>query len=268
MGIEVKNMNNKYEKIVLDRFSKHGISIKDVLNKVDVPLDDKTAIFLYMSEFENLGTKDSDIDVYIISDHIPVKNFKRKYLDCLGVNNLSIKGLEFDIEYWHRDDLLKIVNQYKNGTLMEKSLIKILLRLDFKCTIIDNLYTKMLIDILEKLDIKEYVENFYLVIGTAFYDDAIKLYNAKEYISSLDCCRNALWNVVAAINAQNNFPNLKEKWVSKIFLMHRGYGDEEALKKYYKFQVFPSVPSDEGLISYIEEFLEFINTSMMKVILR
>lgn len=260
-------MNNNYTKIVLDRFYKNNISIENLLNQVDVPIDEKTAIFVYMSEFENLGTKDSDIDVYIISDHIPEKNFNRKYLECLGVNNFLVKDLEFDVEYWHRNDIFNIVEKYKNGSLMEKSLIKILLRLNFKCTITENLYTKTLVGILEKVNIQKYVEKFYLTLGRAFYDDAIKLYNAEEYISALDCCRNALWNVIAALNAQNNYPNLKEKWISKIFLMNKGYGEQNILDKYYKFQIFASVPSDRSFISYLEEFLEFINACIVKVTL-
>lgn len=261
-------MNNQYTKIMMHYFDAHNICVEHLLDRIVVPLDGTTAVFAYMSTFESLGTKDSDIDIYVISDHIPKKDFKRKYLECLGVSNLIVDGKEFDIEYWLGTNIEDIISKCKNDCYVDKSLIKILLRLKFNCVVIENSYTKKLLDMLEGIDINKYIEHFYITLTRSFYDDAIKLFKAKEYVSSLDCCRYALWNIVVAINAMNGNPHLKEKWVSKIFIMNEGYGDSELLKKYYKFQGFDMTPYNETVDKYVENFLEFINECMMKVIMK
>lgn len=101
------------------------------------------------------------------------------------------------------------------------------------------------------------VTDRYALFARSSYDDALKMYKAKEFILSLDCCRRALWEVVAALNAVNGCCNLKEKWISKLFIDNKAYGNEELLEDYLAYQIYSCVPKD-NLENYVENFLEVI----------
>lgn len=93
------------------------------------------------------------------------------------------------------------------------------------------------------------------------------MFRAKEYFAAQDCCRNSLWKIIGAINSFSGYPNLKEKWISKIFIDHTGFGFEDILKKYYKFQIYPQV-SKENFTEYIKEFIEFLQECINTVEMR
>lgn len=256
-------MENK-KSILRKQIEEHNIEISEVLDKIEVPLDDKTGVFFYTSYFEGLGTKSSDIDLYVISDHILPRALPGKYLSCDGVITFKIKGLEFDVEYWSEIEIKRIIDECKKNHFIESDLLKLLLRLHYGYSPINNWMAQTILQRLKNLDVEKCVTEKYALISRSSYDDAVKLFQAEEYILSIDCCRRALWDAVTALNSANGHSNLKEKWISKIFIDNNAYGDTELLNKYYEFQVFPVV-SQKHFEKYVEEFLEVVQEFISKI---
>ena len=121
--------------------------------------------------------------------------------------------------------------------------------------------------LLKKTNIEECVTKQYVLMARSLFSDALKMFRAKEYFAAQDCCRNSLWKIIGAINSFSGYPNLKEKWISKIFIDHTGFGFEDILKKYYKFQIYPQV-SKENFTEYIKEFIEFLQECINTVEMR
>lgn len=246
-----------YEKILKKRLEEHNLEFKDIISKIEIPLDDETAIFFYTSHFEGLGTKKSDIDIYIISNHKLNRKLPGKYLNCEGVITYQINNLEFDLEYWDIKEINSIITECQENAFIENDLLKILVRLNYGYSYTENSATQSMLEKIQKLQIEKIVTGKYALLARSNYDDALKMFYAGEYVAALDCCRRALWDSVSALNSANGHSNLKEKWISKIFLDNNAYGNKELLDEYYKYQVYSSVPS-EHIENYVEDFLESI----------
>ena len=242
------------------------IKIADVLEKVIVPIDERTSVYFYTSHYEGLGNAHSDIDVYVISDYDLPHELPYKYFNCDGVSSFTINGLTFDIEYWKEkeiNNLITLANSSKGGEL-DIGLLKILLRLSYSYYIKGN--ESNIPNQIEEMKINEYVTNRYLLMGRSFYDDAVKMFKLKNYIACLDCCRQSLWNVIGAYNSKNGHANLKEKWISRIFISNKGSGNSDFLDRYYQFQVYSSI-TEETIEEFVEEFLDFIQDVMSNIML-
>lgn len=256
------NKNTQCKNILEKCLSKKDIVIDDILEKIEVPLDDNTGVFFYTSYFEGLGNKNSDVDMYIISNHVLPRKLPGKYLNCSGVITYTINNLEFDIEYWNYDEIEKITNECSGSSFIENDLLKILLRLHYGYMAFDNAMTRKIMEKLENINIEKCVTDRYSSMARSTYDDALKMFNAQEYILALDCCRHALWYATGALNSANGHSNLKEKWISKIFIDNEAYGEEDLLNKYLEFQVYSNVPKgniEKYTTSFLEVIQEFIN---------
>jgi hypothetical protein len=250
--------NCKYKDILEECFSRYNIKLNEVLEKIEVPVDEDTALFFYTSYFEDLGNSGSDIDLYVISNHQLSRELPGKYSTCEGVSTFSLKGLEFDVEYWNPNEIIKIMDKsINNFASVDGELMKILLRLNYSYSPYDSLIAKDMISRLKHVNIEQSVTQKYALVARSIYEDALKMYKAKEYILTLDCCRYALWHSIGAFNSLNGHSNLKEKWISKIIMDNKAYGHQEILNKYLEFQIYSNV-NEENIANYVEEFLEFI----------
>lgn len=251
-------MNNK--KRVIENFIEgKGATIEEILASIQIELDVDSAVFLYTSHLEGLGNINSDIDVYVITSYEPKLNVYRTNLDCFGVEIKNINGLSFDIEYWSFEKINEYIDKLTNKEVLtfDYGILKILLRLHLSFVAQGHELGEKLKDRLHKLNLEKLIYEQYALEARSEYDDALKMYKSREFILSLDCCRRALWFAIAATNANNRKPNLKNKWISKIFLENKGFGNNDIYERYIQYQIFSNVNKD-NLENTVEDMLVLI----------
>lgn len=252
-------MNN----ILIDRLNECNITKTDILSNIK-KTKHKQSIFVYTSHLEGLGTKDSDFDIYVLSESMPDIKFSRDY-DHYKVHITTVKDMLLDVEYWNISDVYNLIDDINNlnYTKLDMEELKLIHRLRVG-EIISELEIGMQIKtLIENSKLREHVLKLYVLYANSELEDAINMYNSREYICALKCARNSLENAIGALNAKNGISNLKPKWIPKIFLNNNGY-NEEILNKYLKYQIYSNV--DKGSIdSFVEEIIEFIQNILSKV---
>ena len=89
------------------------------------------------------------------------------------------------------------------------------------------------------------------------------MYEVNEWILALDCARRCIWECASYINAYYGKPNLKSKWISKIFLDNAAFGNEEILQEYLNLQIYSNI-SEENIEKKILSMFSLIQ-SMLSV---
>lgn len=242
-------------KILVNRFNECNLTPSDILSKI-ISCDDKQAVFVYASQLENLGTKDSDFDVYVLSQNMPNDEFMRS-VQNYKIQTELLNGKLLDIEYWDITIVYELINTINEPSYKKLSSdeLKLIHRLKIAEVINENEIGNKIKLLIQNSNLKDLVVKQYLLVSNSQLQDAIALYDSQEYISALNCARFALENAIGALNAKNGFTNLKNKWISKIFINNNGY-DKELLNKYLHYQVYCNVNSS-NIESFVENILEF-----------
>lgn len=244
-------MNN----ILIDRFNQCNLTLDDILSKI-VNCNDKQVVFIYTSQLENLGTKDSDFDIYVLCETLPNDEFMRSDLNC-KVQIAIVNGKMLDIEYWDIKivyALIDKINGQSNNPLSSDEL-KLIHRLKIAEVVGDNEIGRKVKDLIQNSNLKELVIKNYLVSANSELQDAIALYESNEYICALNRTRFALEKAIGALNAKNGFTNLKNKWIPRIFMNNKN-SNEGLLKKYLEYQVYCNV-NNSNIEAFVEGMIEF-----------
>lgn len=242
-------------KILLERFNDFKISCNDILSSIYTD-DNNEPIFVYDSHLEGLGTKDSDLDIYVLVNDWCDMEYHREY-DNFKVKVVYVNNMALDIEYWRVEyvkDLIDRINNSNNVQISDDEL-KLLLRLRVGQIINDSAFGFEIKELIDKSKLQLNILKRYSLYANSALEDALNLYNSNEYICSLKCARDALENAIGALNAKHNNINLNPKWIPKIFINNNGY-DEKLLDKYLKLQVFTNI-EESNISSIVENIIEF-----------
>lgn len=242
-------------KVLVDRLSECNLSADNILKEI-AKSGTEQAIFVYISHLENLGTKDSDFDIYVLSENIPDAEFAREEQNC-KVQIAILKGKMLDIEYWsigYIDKLIENISKFNDSNITIEE-IKLIHRLKIAEIIGGDRIGNEIKSRIQNSNLSGIVQKKYLLIANSELQDAIALYNSKEYVCALNITRIALENAIGALNAKNGITNLKNKWISKTFMNNRGY-DEKLLNKYLKYQVYCNI-NENNLGFFVEDMIEF-----------
>lgn len=244
-------------KILKERLEECNITIESILENIILNTSN-TTVFVYTSHLEGLGTKDSDFDVYVLCESIPDEIARTNHVEPI-VKNLVIEDTLIDIEYWTISQIDSLINKLTlNDSSMMIDQLKILNRLKvgeilFNENLGDELKNKLLNT---EENMKDKVIESFLIGANSYLEDAVHMYNAKEYFCSLSCSYNALEYTIGGVNAKNGFTNLKLKWVPKIFMNNNGY-DKSLLDQYLKYQIYTEI-NENNIETFAEEKMEFI----------
>lgn len=256
-GLEITLIKKrcKMNKVLIDRFNQCNLMPDDVLSKI-VIRDNKQAVFIYTSQLENLGTKDSDFDIYVLTETMPSDESMRDEPNK-KVQIAIVNGNMLDIEYWDIKFVYTLIDKISSQSYNKVSSdeLKLIHRLKIAEVISGYETGSSVKALIQNSSLKELVVKSYLLSANSELQDAITLYESQEYICALHCGRIALENAIGALNAKNGFTNLKNKWISKIFINNKGY-NEELLKKYLQYQVYCNINSS-NVEDFVENMLEF-----------
>lgn len=232
------------EKIIDEVLKNNKLSMEIISENLSYS-EENSVILLYTSFLEGLGTKNSDIDVYVFleDDEIFTDTKMRRYSDCLGVEVIRINEVELDVEYWSITNIENLISKMVStrGLIASYEELKLLLRIYHGFIVKHNKLSQRILDLIENSEFIELIANRIALEARSYYDDSLKMFESKEYILSLDCARRALWECVSLLNAKNGKPNLKSKWISKIYIDNEGYGNKDFLERYMKCQVYSNI---------------------------
>lgn len=233
------------QEILLKRLSECNSNYNDIISYVEEKVNGKFEIFTYISQFDGVGNKDSDFDVYVITD----KNYS------YPVEMIKIKSANCDIEYWEISELVEIANRIDSNNYKYLKLLKKLSNA-IPITSMDSMPN--VTDFIQNIDVDDLVYSYFKALSNAEYDDAVRMYNNKEYIACLCCCQRTINYWMASVNAKNKKANLNLKWANKIFIENNGY-EIELLDEY--FNTFIYIDVTEGNINRIvTKMIDFISS--------
>lgn len=252
------------KKDVLNSFlEKKQTNISEITDHIEG--HESNGILLYTSFFENLGNKNSDVDIYVFLPDKEGFNISalRKYNDCLGVDVLRIGELELDIEYWTIESIERIVKKLSDsdGLSGNYSDLKILLRIYHGLFVNSNDISRKILELLKEYNVPKLITNRIALECRSLYDDAIKMYEVGEMILALDCARRCLWECASYMNAFFGKANLKSKWISKIFIDNKAFGNEEIFREYMNLQIYSNI-SEDNIDEKILEMFSLIQRMM------
>lgn len=233
------------KQLLLERLLECDANFNDIISYIEEKIEGKYEVFAYISQFDGVGNKDSDFDIYVITD--------KKY--SYPVEMIRIKNASCDIEYWEISELLDIANKidsknYKNLKLLKK------LSNAIPITSMGNISNVR--DFVLKIDVDDKVYSYFKSLANAEYDDAVRMYKNEEYISCLCCCQRTINFWMAATNAKNNKANLNLKWANKIFIDNNGFGTQ-LIDEYLKTFVYIDV-TEENIELIVTKMIDFISS--------
>jgi len=232
------------EEVLKKRLDECNANTESIVEFVKKKIKGECEILVYISHFEGLGNKDSDFDVYVLS--------QKKY-DNL-VEMVKLENIKCDIEYWSYDDIKKLVDEIH---CMDFVRIKALKKMTTAISIYhgDDKMDELLV-LLNSVDIDEMAYMYFKSILNAEYDDAVKMFKNKEWIACHSCCYRAVNAWLATVNQKNNFGNMNLKWANKIFVDHNGF-DTGLLDDYLNTFVYVNI-SKENLPQKVEDMMCFL----------
>ena len=244
-------MKDKMAKLK-SRLSEFSISFSDF--EAHLKEMDSSISLAYMSSFDNLGGKSSDIDVYIIGSKKPELLLKEKNTHFVGM--FTIGELLIDLEFWPEDYIRKLLKE--DYTKLEEEELKLLQKLSAAVIITNTCEGSELINAIDKAKLGEVVKKIYREKANSYLDDGIKLLGDCYEELALICAREALQFTIGEINASKGKINLKYKWIMRIFEDNGGYGNVDNVVKYKTYML--DIP-DRGcsLRPYVEEIIDFIS---------
>lgn len=229
-----------------ERLRECNISINQITDSIDKILSGNYEQYVYISQFDGLGNQKSDFDVYVIVEE-NIKHFTRM---------LKIQKAKLDIEIWSIDELLENItsDEVSNDIKTLKKIYRIRtaerISADRKGSISEKL-EKAIVEI----DIEKMIYQFYKTMSNSEYKNAVNMFDSEEFISSMECCRRAVSNLLAAYDAQNNNVVCNMKWAEKVFLKNIGDMQEEYLKTFVYTEI-----NKENIKAVVERMLDFMTT--------
>lgn len=215
-----------------------------------------SAIYIYSSEFENLGNQASDIDVYVVYEG----NFDIK--EGL-VRNIKVNNITLDVEFWS----IELLNKMKLQLSLEKDnldsgQLKLLSKLYNSAIIYNKTKTTLVI---EKEILVEAIINHFTKLARSHYDDGISMFKSQQNILAIEEFRRALTPAEIALNAANGYLNIKEKWSSKIFLDSNV--SDELKQDYLSINVYSDISNDNiGILS--RKYADLVSNILSETMIR
>jgi len=229
----------------MERLLSNKISFQDVLQEIN--LNGTCSVVIYTSQIDDLGSDDSDFDVYVLCNEPP----SQKYNDHFCINTI-----EFDIEY-HYIDIIKKFNNLDLDKFVSPTRLSFYLRI-LKGDVIYN------ID--DSIDIRKYINKdrleqlgvfSFMTLARSDYSDALKMYNLGEHITGIMLARNALNNLIMVVNILNQNYVFKTKWV--YCLLYRSFGENHHYTQNYRrftlHEISDPEKSLENLLTYIHDLI-------------
>lgn len=219
-------------------------SIGELTDYISTIIDiKKDIVYIYSSHMDNLGNSESDIDVYVfLANSIKV--------DYFHIENHNVSNINLDIEYRSIKFLETIVNKYKH-TVNDPTKINVFdLKLIQRIKAGLKLDSGALLDEIEAiksmntLDITHCVSNYYCYLARSEYDDGVRMFAAGNFIASRECLRKGVIYQAGAVNSIYGEVNLKEKWISTIFLKLDRIENKDIVTLYWKSLIYEKVTSD------------------------
>ena len=227
---------------LVERLVECNIELSDIEKSIIIP-SEKYGGFIYTSHLENLGTTNSDFDIYVISNS-KIESPKILNHSKFGLQQCFIKNNLLDIEYWTLESIFSLLQKINSD---DYSIDVSELKFDFCSNIQSKIVTSKLL---------EQVKSFYKVQAISFLEDAVYMFDAGYYSNASSCIYKALDNAIGLVNARNGKTNLKGKWISKLFLDNPSIEDE-IKDNYLRLQLYPHVTKN-NIKNYLEEKIEFV----------
>lgn len=246
-----------------DRLQECKLSLSDIQHKI-IETPGNSSVFIYTSHLEGLGTKNSDFDIYVICENLPNTNFlidHGKY----KISNTIINSTLLDIEYWHINEIIKLIEKVNSSTCAQINTdeLKLLHRLRIAELIQGDYFSSNIKANIANSNLQQNILHFYKVQANSFLEDAVYMFKSNEFICSMNCAYKALDSAIGALNAKNNITNLKGKWISKLFI-NQNNCDKSILDQYLKYQIYTNVTQD-NIESFLEDKIEFIQNILSAV---
>lgn len=237
--------------ILEERMKECGITKEKILEKINLSVDDKYAVLVYISHLEGLGNKNSDFDIYVFSE---------RELENTDVMMLRMNNAVCDIEFWTYNCVNKMV---KSETLNNDYItLKLLKRIELGVIIHDGSEkTKMMKNELSELNLDIMIKNYFKSLANEEYDDAVKMYKGGRLECCLTCIRRSCDYAIAALNAKMGHANLNLKWAPKILMDNNGYDMDEILDGYLRYQVYSNLTED-NIESFLDEYFDYLTETL------
>lgn len=200
--------------------------------------------YIYISHFDGVGNKNSDFDIYVITeDDAEHKTYM-----------LKIQKAKLDIEVWNINEFLEQLKDkhFCDDIKVLKKLYRMKVSVRGNTNNNDYINTKIQ-DVLSTINLEEMIYEYFKVMSNSEYKNAVNMFNSCEYVSSLECCRRAVSNLLAAYNIQNGDIVCNLKWVEKLFLKHSGKMQQEYLESFVYICV-----SEKNIEHIVERMLDFV----------
>lgn len=242
------------------------------LGYYDVTFDDvselisnfsSTGGIVYSSILEGLGTKESDLDVYLFENKLPVRLRANESESTVTIprklNNLSI-----DIKVWEKKYILKLIQKLNSESKFEidSDELKMLCRIRKGIAI----RKEMIMEIKELINVEALTEcilRYYILNAQSEFQDASALLKAGELQCALHCARVALHSTIGAYNTSEGVLNVKEKWIPKLFIDNENI-DKKIKDKYIYYQCH--ITFDNSTIEKnIKDMLNFIRDLLTEI---
>ncbi|MGL5378391.1 hypothetical protein [Clostridium sp.] len=251
-------------KLLVKRLKEIDLSIDDILKTISFA--DDSIVILYTSHLEGLGNKSSDLDIYVISksDNNEINLTEKRKGEKWVTDIKYIKNISLDIEYWNIQDVYNIVNNISDSTKqLNTDYLTFINRLMVGEAINNLSLANEIKEVISKSNFKKNVLKEMILTSNSWLDDAIKMFNAKEYLCSLLCTNYSLDFALQSNNIKNGIYTLKSKWIPKI--AYNIINDKEIYKQYIEIQFFTNINESniknhiENKILLIQNILSIIN---------
>lgn len=249
-------MDQKKSLIINNSLKAMNFTLAELKQSLQKRYFDATNIVIYMSSLEGLGTSNSDVDVYVIECNT---------MHMGNVIQIQINGVVLDVELWDSNNILQIYNEVSQNTLKMQDVpnMKLLLRLRQGLWLNSDNKSKLL-ETLKETKLESNVTNMYADMARSHYDDARKMIKSGETILSLDEMRRAAWLAAAALNSIYGHPNLKEKWITKIFLDSNVSSDLK--ERYLNLQVYSTV-NQKNINKIVSDFSDLVSDMFFEIVM-
>lgn len=234
--------------ILNNRLKNYDITYRDIINEVqhvNKSIKDFT-VFIYCSHMENLGTINSDFDVYVV--------YKQKSKNIIPKVEVEIKEVTFDIEFKFEEEIDNIIYRLNGENSLYLIEAKLITRLLIAEVIHNSTYGNLIKSRLDKNLIIDNARKMYNLRIHIIRDDFADFYNSKDYDSALILVREMVQESVGMLNLNNGNLNFKPKWYTKIFLNNNGYR-EDLLKRYKNLYLYPKIDKND-IKNYVEQLLD------------
>lgn len=246
--------------LLKNRINEHNISESDIMKCIK-NISPYQSVLVYTSYMDGLGTKDSDLDVYVIYDDINLSNNFKKFEKTL--REVFVKNdLEIDIEYRSISEINLLIDRFNNTIDADFPLLdlKLLYRLNIGEDIGQREISSKVKSKIKNENFKKYLIKIYSSLAKSLFYDSLDLYNDKDYISSVIVGRKSLEYLMATLSVTKGYIILKDKWTLRTFIKSFCH-DNEILNKYLYFIVYCTV-NESTIDEYSKSLLEFLEENI------